>query len=184
MTGSNTLLAQQLLRNYLQIYRDFLNIKISEEFDIELVWAFWTFSFQGCFLHQNVRQVQCWPISDLYELAIGQIGSRWQQHFVNMITHQKKTVTRMFTIYKCWPFRNFNLDLNQRACWRSYLVRNCMQLYRDVHQIKISDEFDVDLCLTFINFQTSLRWNECQMWISQNLPSPSCSFVHHITILE
>ncbi len=78
----------------------------------------------------------------------------------------KSWIRPTFTLVR--PFLTFNLGLSEMAFWRWNFLRNCMHcvvplsIYRDVGHIKISDEFNVDLCLTFINFQTSSRSNGWQ----------------------
>ncbi len=91
------------------------------------------------------------------------------------------------TLTFVWPFWTFKLAHSQAALWTP--LRNCLYhlvtfLYQDVLHIKISNKFDVDLCVTFLNFQTSSHSSCLVNTITTQELHASCNFTGIFSTLK
>ncbi len=91
-----------------------------------------------------------------------------------------------------WSFWTFKLVQGQPSLNSSRITCIVFVTYRDVVHIKISDEFDVDHYLTFMNFQTSLKvkWvaDGNTLWTYDNSSEMTCirisdEFNHCLTFI-
>ncbi len=147
---------------------DVLYIKISDEYDIDLCVTFLNFqtsSRSSCLV--NTITLQELPVSFC--------------NFPEIFSRSKSRTSLMFTFLTFWNKSCSNgniLKLLVNMIKHQNLSASCCNSTgSDVLLIRISTKFDLDLCVTFINFQASSIWEDLVNAITfRRLPVSCCNF--------
>ncbi len=147
---------------------DVLYIKISDEFDIDLCVTFSNFqtrSRSSCLV--NTITLQELPLLFCNFTEIFSTSKSWMILMLTFLTFCNRSCSN-----------GSILQLLVNKIMHQYLPASCCNCSgNDVLLIRISNKFDLDLCVTFLNFQAGSIWEDLVNAITFcRLPVSCCNF--------